>query len=159
MLHVFIREITNPASKREMIERILEALKNDQELSSYVKSFTAGEANVSRKLFPFVDVGSIHRDVIPYTIISNVFRYRIEILAGTKSLAPGTAYSGDDFGRKGIVQLKEDVESVIRGNHFDGTFRKLVETIDSRTGRQKDGSGAVQLALITFTGEMSVRMV
>jgi hypothetical protein len=39
--------------------KVLDTLKNDATLSGYVKSFTKGDINASRILFPFVALGNM----------------------------------------------------------------------------------------------------
>jgi hypothetical protein len=43
----------------------------------------------------------------------------VEIIAGTKSLAPGEALNGNSGGSKGIVELCDDICDALRGHKRD----------------------------------------
>ena len=141
---------------RTVTEKVLETLKNDPALAAFVQSFTRGDMKTSRSLYPFVTVGNVRYKIIPYSSARDTRRYTIDILAGTRSLAPGVAFEGGGSGRKGLTQLCDDIEAVIRNNHFDGVFYRRVTDVKSRPGKGKDASGSVRIATITFVGEKFV---
>lgn len=141
---------------RTFVRKVRDALKNDPTLASYVKSFTLGDVGASRKLFPFIAVGNVRYEIKPVTNVSDVHKYSIEILLGTSSLLSDLAYEGNEAGKKGILQLKQDVTAVLRGNRFDGILLKPVHEIESLDGKSSDASGTVRLATVRFFGERHV---
>ncbi len=104
---------------KEILDNILEALRSDQKLSSYVKRISHGDMSVSRKIFPFIDVGNFHISQDKATTGSVVLTYMIEIIAGTKSIAPGVAREGAESGAAGIIQLCDDICDALRGRTFN----------------------------------------
>lgn len=141
---------------RQLIDRIYELLKSDEILKSYVKSFSKGDMNASRKLSPFVSVGDLRYTVVPVTTGDDLYTYSIDILTGVRSLVPGLAFEGTDSGRKGIVQLCGDVAAVLRGNHLGGFLLKPISEIGISHGRGRDSSDFMQLGTVTIVAEIMV---
>jgi len=110
---------TMKIDNKEILDNILEALKSDPKLSSYVKRISHGDMSVSRKIFPFIDVGNFHIRQDKATTGSVVLTYMIEIIAGTKSLAPGVAREGAECGGVGIVELCDDICDALRGRRVN----------------------------------------
>lgn len=126
-------------SEKEILHAVCDALRNDPALAGYVKSFSVGDEEASRKLFPFISVGNMECRVEPLTIGRggyDRFWYTLTIHAGTRSLALEEAYAGEH----GILQLVEDIVAVIRPNDF-GVFERMVEVIDVATAFVEDSGG------------------
>ncbi len=106
-----------PSEDKNIIYAILDSLQNDPQLSSYIKKYSAGTSEISRKLFPYINVGGLQCEVSEKTLGRrgyDRYEYRFEIIAGTKSLVDEKAFSGDN----GILQICDDIVNVIRPNDF-----------------------------------------
>lgn len=141
---------------KQIIQRVLETLRDDPTLGGYVKKFSCGNMNHSRKLFPFVEVGEISYWFGGESEAGAMMSISIEILAGTQSLVPGLAYDGNGADRKGILELCQDIAGVIEGSTFGGMFAKPVEDIKVNTTRDEDSSDFLKLATISFTAHKRV---
>ncbi|HPI78083.1 MAG TPA: hypothetical protein PLK80_15245 [bacterium] len=135
---------------KEILDNILEALKSDPKLSSYVKRISHGDMSVSRKIFPFIDVGNFHIRQDKATTGSVVLTYMIEIIAGTKSLAPGVAREGAECGGVGIVELCDDICDALRGRAFGRCFEpaQITNADPDHTGSD-DETTRIGLVVIT----------
>lgn len=140
----------------DLINAVLDALKADATLGGYVMSFTAGDQDAARKLFPFVTVAGMRYELTESDTARDTYMYTVEITVGTRSLARGEAYDGDGTDRKGILQLCEDVARVVRGSTFGGMFTRPVEGISYRTADKSDGGGTIWLGVLKFSGERLV---
>jgi hypothetical protein len=146
----------------EILRTILYTLENDATLSEYVKSFTFGENDISRKMFPFINVGNVKYEVESLSIGKHGcdrFDYTIEITGGVRYLLPKTAFSGDDGGRKGIMQLREDIIKVIRPNDFSGIFWGIVEVPAAVIGYKANTGGTDWITSILISGSRKVRKI
>lgn len=135
---------------------ILNRLKNDEALSKYVKSFTLGATDTSRKIFPYINVESPAVRNEPHTIGRNgkdVRIYRFEITCGTKSLVAERAYSGT----QGMLQLCEDLVSVIWPSNFDGAFYLPVRIKGVETSYSSASGGSLWKGRIVFEGRKVVQ--
>jgi len=110
---------TMKIDNKEILDNILETLRNDPKIATCVKRISHGDMSVSRKLFPFIDVGNFHIRQDKTTTGSVVLTYMIEIIAGTKSLAPGVAREGAECGVVGIVELCDDICDALRGRRVN----------------------------------------
>ncbi len=141
------------SKSRTIAVDVMEALKSDETLSSYVKSFTLGGAGAAQKLFPLITRANLRCEIFANDTSADIYVYSVDILAGTRSLAPGLAFDGNDAGRKGIVQLCNDIVHVLRTNSFGGLFCKPVSEIGYKIYEGVDSGGAVWYAGIAFKGE------
>jgi hypothetical protein len=140
-------------------ESILEELSKDEVLASYVKNFSLGDIDVSRILFPFVAVGNVDCEITPRTIGrggSDVHRYTIEVVAGTKHTLPEIALRGDKKEKKGIKQLCDDVVRVIRMNTYGGLFNAPPSVVRVRKGPKSGSAGTIWGGVVTFDVERTV---
>jgi hypothetical protein len=142
---------------RDIVSGVLVALMNDTTLAEYVKSFSAGEQDTAKKLFPFITIGNLRYQLLARDTANDTYVYTVEVVAGTRSLARGVAYEGDKTGRKGIIQLCEDIVGVVRTNTFNGLFASPISDIRYRLADKPDSGGAIWQGIITFTGERLVR--
>jgi len=141
----------------EICSKVLETLRSDLVLASYVKSFTLGDMNVSRKLFPFINVGNTHISVESINIVHDMKRYTVVVSAGTHSLVGGLAFAGDGSGKKGIVELCSDITAVVRQNLFGGAFSMPVRNVIVDTEALSDKAGFTRVGTVRFVGECIVR--
>jgi hypothetical protein len=141
---------------RDIVNAVLDALRDDPALADYVKSFTAGDQDAVKKLFPFITVANMRYSLEAQDTANDVYVYTVEIMAGTRSLAKGTAYEGDDSGRKGILQLCEDIVGVVRTNTFNRMFSRPVSRIRYKINNKPDSGGAVWVGIINFACERIV---
>ena len=149
-------------SEIEILKTVLKTLENDTILSGYVKSFTLGENDISRKVFPFINVGNLKYEIATLSIGKHGcdrFDYTIEITGGVKYLLPKTAFSGDGAGRKGILQLREDITKVIRPNDFGGVFWGPVEIPAAVIGYKKNTGGTDWITSILISGSRRVQKI
>jgi hypothetical protein len=146
----------------EILKTILHMLETDATLSQYVKSFTLGENDISRKLYPFINVGNMKYESSPLSIGKHGwdrFDYTIEITGGVSFLLPKTAFSGDDGGRMGILQLREDIMKVIRPNDFGGIFWGKVEVPAAVIGYKTNTGGTDWITSILISGSRRDRKI
>jgi hypothetical protein len=141
----------------EICAKVLDTLKNDPVLASYVECFTLGEMNVSQKMFPFINVGNTHISVESINIVDDMKRYTIVLSAGTFSRAGNVSYAGDGSEKKGIVELCSDIVSVVRQNTFGGVFSMPVRDIIVDTEALSDKAGFTRIGTVKFEGECIVR--
>ena len=137
----------------EICAKVLEAFKSDPVLASYVKSFTMGEMNAARKLFPFINIGNTHISVERINVADEMKRYTIIGSAGTHSLVDCVAFSGDGSARKGIVELCADIVAVVRQNTFSGAFSRPVRNLSVDTEALSDKAGFIRIGTVRFEGE------
>jgi len=142
---------------KALLDAVLQTLKNDEKLSSYVKNISHGGMSCSRKSFPFVEVGNFH--IRPeLTLAASIhLLYTIEILVGTRSLAPGVAYIGSESGKKGINDLCDDVCNAIRGKTFNNLLLAAYG-ITSNPNYKRDKAETIHLGLVTFTARHIARL-
>lgn len=133
-------------------DRILDTLKNDPTLSGYVKSFSCGDMNVSRKQFPFVALGNLPYREGELWAGEGTLVYSVNIYAGTRSLAPGVAYVGSETGKKGIAELCEDIKKVIRNNTFSDAFFFPIKDIEVEPCFGVDKGESIFLGRVAFEG-------
>jgi hypothetical protein len=141
----------------EICTKVLDALKNDSILTSYVKSFTLGEMNVARTLFPFINVGNTHISVESINNVDDMKQYTIVVSGGMHSHVGNVAYAGDGSGKKGIVELCSDITAVIRQNTFDGVFSMPVRKVIVDTEALCDKAGFIRICAVKFKGVLIVR--
>lgn len=138
----------------EIENKVLGALKNDATLSGYVKSFSQGDMNISRKLFPFIEVGNFVYREKQLLAASGIFLYTVNIYAGTGSLAPGVAFRGGSSGAKGIADLCNDIAAVIRNNRFSGAFFKPVRDVKVDPRYRFNRPETICIGKVSFSGEV-----
>lgn len=135
-----------------ILDAILETLENDETLTAYVKKVSHGNMGASRKLFPFIEVGNIHIRPELVRAASIYLNYTIEIICGTRSLAPGVAYAGSDTGSKGINDLCDDIADAVRGQSFNGLLEGVYNITTTPNYRRNKGE-TNHLGLVTFSGK------
>lgn len=144
-------------NNKAILDAVLETLRNDAKLSTYVKKFSSGAMGASRKLFPFVEVGNFHiRPEITQTASVHLL-YTIEIIAGTRSLIPGVAYLGNDSGVKGINDLCDDICDAVRGKSFNDLLYGVYD-ITSDPNYRRDKGETMHFGLISFKGKHMARL-
>ncbi|HOO57413.1 MAG TPA: hypothetical protein PLN69_11355 [bacterium] len=124
-------------------KKVLEILENDPVLSGYVKEFSIGGENTARKLFPCVTVAEVTNDIEPLCIgpgAPNLNRYRIVIRGGTRHTLPEIARRGDGAGKKGIVQLTDDIVAAIYPGNLEGIFKRTLH-LEEACPMEIEGSG------------------
>ena len=140
-----------------VMDKVLSELETDATLSGYVKSFTQGDMNLARKKFPFVSIGNFSYREKQLLAASGIFIYSVDIYAGTKNLAAGVAYLGNDSGKKGIVELCHDIRKVIEDNSFSGTFLNTPAGIRINPRHYTDKAEMICIGKISFEGEVWFR--
>jgi hypothetical protein len=135
---------------KAILNSVIETLKSDLKLSSYVKRISHGDMSASRKLFPFIDVGNFHIRQEKSTTGSVVLTCMVEIIAGTKSLAPGEALNGNSGGSKGIVELCDDICDALRGCAFGRHFEPTqIASADPNHNGSDDETTRIGMVIIT----------
>jgi len=146
----------NGMTSVEISGKVLEALKSDPVLSGYVKSFSIGGIDVSRKLFPFIAVETPSNDADALTIgrdgyMNNV--YTIRIFGGTYHTLADVAHAGSGkSGAKGILQLNSDILNAVIPNSFDDAFARPVRLLNSTTAHKVSSGGRSWITLVTISG-------
>ena len=135
---------------KAVLDSILDTLRNDETLTSYVKSISHGSPGHARKQFPFIEVGGFHIRPERVMAASITLLYTIEIFAGTRSLAPGVAYKGSSSGKKGINDLCDDICDAIRGQTFGGLFQPVYR-IAADPNYKRDKGETVHIGSVVFT--------
>ena len=136
-------------------EEVLEKLQNDETLSAYVKKFDIGEENVSRKLFPYVNVASVTDEVEPLCIgpgAPDLHRFTIIISAGTYHMLPEISAEGNDAGKKGIVHLVDDIVAAICPGTINGIFKGTLHLVRATINEAKSGGGRSMTGMVIFRG-------
>lgn len=136
---------------KALLDAILETLRNDETLSAYVKKISHGAMGSSYKIFPFIAVGNFHIRPELTRAASIHLVYTIEIIAGTRSLAPGVAYLGCDSGAKGINELCDDICNAIRGKTFNKLLESGVYDISSNPNYRRDKGETMHIGIVTFS--------
>lgn len=143
---------------RETIQKIYAAISADATLTAYVKSFSMGGLDeVTRLLFPFVNIGTIEDYIDPLTIgptgRGNQSTFSVSVTFGIKSTIPELAYYGDDAnGIKGILHMCDDLKTICAGNMFDGAFYTPALVRRVRTDYVKSSADWVWVGEIAIEG-------
>lgn len=127
----------------EIAEKVLEKLKNDSVLATYVKEFTIGGGNISRKIFPYVaivDVSEVERPLCIGNGAPNEQNYRITIQGGTYHTLSEIARRGNGSGKKGMVQLNDDIVTAVFPDNICGLFNPTVRLVKAEP-KETPGSG------------------
>lgn len=142
---------------RNVEDMILAALQNDGVLVETINSFTKGDLNTSKKLFPFVVVEVTSYEEGSIRAASGTLVYSVDVFAGTRSIAPGVAYGGSDSGKKGIAEICNEIKRVVENNRFSNTFIHPTTDIqvDPRYSVNKDET--VCIGRVAFKNEIRYR--
>lgn len=136
---------------KAILDAVLQTLREDEQLASYVKKITHGAAGFTQMIYPFVEV----RDFIirPELVRAGSahFIYTIEIVAGARSLVPGAAYIGSEAGTRGINHLCDDLCDAVRGKTFNGLLNGVYD-ITNNPNYRRDKGETIHLGLVTFKG-------
>lgn len=147
-------------STLEVSRKILDCLKRNPALSSYVKTFQIGGIESARKLFPFVTVETPHRDCSALSMGRNGYMnnlYVMNIYGGTYHSLPEIAYSGGESGGKGIVQLNSDLINAVIPSDFDGAFAGPVRLIGATTAHKVADGGRSWITMVVINGRIKTR--
>ena len=134
--------------------RILETLQEDPVLAGYVKRFTPGTMTRSQFVFPYVDLVNVGMKEKELMAASGQVSMQFEIHAGIKSLAPEVAYKGTAAGKKGIVDLCNDIRNVVVKNRFKGAFFGPARNIRINPRFLHDKAETVFVGLVSFSGDV-----
>jgi len=146
-----------PSYTSDLVDKTFELLTNDPALNARVKSFTKGDMNTARKIFPFVSVGNVRYTVTPRTAIHDMYSYSVDVLAGTHCLAPGAAFDGGKTGENGILQVCNAIVSALRGSTLDNFLTLPIREINISVGPGPAKSSFLWLATVNFTAEKMVQ--
>ena len=144
----------------EISRKILETLQSNPTLSEYVKSFSIGGIDASRKQFPFVTVEAPKREANALTIGRNGFMnntYTIRIFGGTYHTLPDVAHAGDDNGKKGIIQLNADLLNAVIPCNFNDTFAGPVTLLQASTAHKAGSGGSSWMTIVVLSGRLRTR--
>ena len=111
----------------------------------------------ARKLFPFITIGNMKYTITPHTTASDMYSYNIDILAGTASLVPGVAFDGAESGKKGIVQMCDDIAAALRASTLGGFLIFPISVTVMHHGKGKKTGSAIWLGNITIKCEKLIR--
>lgn len=137
------------------IERkILETLKEDPDIAACVKRFTTGTMTHSQFVFPYVDIVNLGCKEKELMAASGQVTMSFEIHAGIKNLAPEVAYKGNESGRKGIVELCNDIGRVVENNRFKGAFFGPTRNVKINPRFLYDKAETTFVGLVSFSGDV-----
>ena len=135
--------------------KVMEKLESDQTLSEYVQNFSIGQEKVSRNKFPYITVSDVRERIEPLCIgrgAKSMHHYDITIKAGTRHMILKVAHAGDDSGRKGILQLRDDIVTAVFPRNFDGMFELPVRLIKASVEDESASGGMTWTATIKLSG-------
>ena len=135
-------------------QKILETLKEDPVLAGYVKRFMIGTVSNTRILFPFIDLVNVGCKEKELMAASGQLTVSFEIHAGIKNLAPEVAYKGTAAGKKGILDLCNDIRNVVVNNRFKGAFFGPAKNIRVNPRFLHDKTETVFVGLVSFSGDV-----
>lgn len=147
----------------DVVNAFFNGLQNHATLS-YIAKWYNGNIDGPRPMFPFIGIGEVRKRVEPETTGrqgNDRHEYDFTIIAGQRNLA-GIAYNnvdaGNDKTKNGILQIAEDIETVVRVNDFTQTFRGSVD-IDAIeiTPGPGDAGNVVWLAIFKILGDVVVQ--
>ncbi len=136
-------------------KRVLEILENDPALKEYVADFGIGEANVSRKIFPYVTVAEATGEVEPLCVgraAPNLNRYRIVVHGGARHTLPEVARAGDENGKKGAVQMADDIVAALWPGNVGGLFKPTVRLRSAGVEEFPGSAGQIWRATVELSG-------
>lgn len=139
----------------KIAEKFLEKMKADPALKEYVRIFDISKENVSRKIFPYVSVIDVVEDDRALCIGNDAPKmrdYRIVIHAETRHILPSVARNGDGKGRKGIMQLADDIVATVYPGNICGFFEPTVHLQKVSFEEEHGSDGRIRKAVIVFTG-------
>lgn len=141
----------------EISQRILDALKENPTLDDYVKAYSIGGMDVSRKIFPYVAVEAPERDSEALTMGRGGYmnnHYTFRIFGGTRHTIPEVAHCGNNNGGKGIIQLHDDLLNAVIPCDFGGVFAAPVRLVQSTTAGKTGSGGRVWMTMIILSGRI-----
>jgi len=136
--------------EKQILNAVKDALAADTTLAAYVKSFSVGDMEISRKIFPYISVGNINHSLATATMGSggkDRVTYMFEIRGGVKHHRCEKAFSGEE----GIMQLCEDIVSVAWPNDF-GVFGSPAEIVAVRPAHISGTAGTLWIASVNLRG-------
>lgn len=132
--------------------KVQEILSKNPALTAYVKKFDVGGANSARKLFPYITVAEVTSSVRPLCIGKNgadIYDFTVIIQAGTRHTLPEVACEGNSSGKKGIVQLVDDIVAAL----YPGTLDEMLGLLRLDGARiRESGGGGSMAGVITLSG-------
>lgn len=145
----------NNMTNVQIAEAVLDALRNDPVISEYVKIFSVGRINVSRKIFPYIAVEAPEKESDSRTMgqggyVNNL--YTIRLFAGTYHTLPEIAHAGNGKDKKGILQLNSDILSVVLPNDFGGVFAAPVRLMSSSTAHKVSSGARLWITMVVLSG-------
>lgn len=142
---------------KAIMNKVLNAFRNDPILSDCVKSFSLGNLNFSRKQFPFIEIGNFSYAQSDLRAGSGRLIYSIDIYAGTRNLAPGVAFQGSESGKVGISELCERIVVLAANNTFGNAFFMPVINISNNPRFLHDKAETLYIGKVSFTGEVRIQ--
>ena len=145
----------------EIAEKVLESLRNDPTLSGYVKKFTVGGIDTSKKLFPFIVVEAPEKESESLTLgrdgyMNNI--YTMRIIGGSYHMLPDVAHAGNEAtGAKGVLQLNSDILNAVIPNDFDGTFARPIKLLSATTAHKAGAGGRSWVTIVTISGRRKTK--
>ena len=142
-------------NEKELMNKVKKFLESNDKLSGYVKQFTVGGSGYARKLFPYIDIENARRSIQPRSIGPNgvdEHTFSFDITCETGNLAPERAYSGEH----GILQLCEDIVSVVWPSDFGGLFERPARVFSVETAHEENSGGIKWKGVIRLEGKTTV---
>lgn len=135
-------------------DKIFQELSVCSTLSEYIKSFTKGGLGFTRKIFPFIDLGDLSYRATELRASSCTLEYNVDIFVGVRSIVPGIAFEGSESGAKGVVQICEDVRSILARNTFSSAFITPVYNIGVNPRFIYDAAETTFVGKVSFSGSV-----
>lgn len=136
-------------------KKVKEILEADHVLSQYVEVFDVGAGSVARKRFPYVTVEEVTGDVQGLCIganAANLNNYRVVLRGGTYHTLPEIARAGNSDGKKGAVQLMDDIITALWPGTLDGTFNKVMKLESASANAVSGAAGRSWTARVELSG-------
>jgi len=140
-------------STTEIASRIVDTLKLDPVLAVCVKSWSVGDAESVKTVFPFIAVEAPDSDSTPLTMGADGHSEEdltINIYGGTRHILPHVAHAGNESTR-GVIQLNSDIINAAVGHDFNGLFAGPVRLLRADTAHKGSTGGTTWMTLVTLS--------
>jgi len=135
------------------IYNYLDGLRAPGQPLDYIAQLNLGGQHILNLQYPFITVGLTNMAASGYTIGvggSDMKVFRVQILVGQKDASIEAAFYGNAH-TKGILQILDQLEQLLRGQQFNGSFTNYALIPDIETGVMDSDPGE-----FCFIGKITV---